>query len=331
MKIFRKNKVFPKTMHGDTMTSNIRVLLKVLQKHLCEPELSESMMEYRANGIQILAHLEQNPRNLELSLSKEVLVNSLSDGSPKKISKMFTLIELLVVVSIFALLLSILLPSLSRAKERAMQAVCQSNQSQIVTTMIDFANTNDMDFPVGGTTSARYSQVIWGKAAYANQSRDDGNGWLAFGLLYLHNKSLNNYESWSCPSRVESSHFYEAKRDAFPVVDKPWETLGRSIQSDYLVRNNDDLDWGAQYRMSFKKLPQFENDFTTTSDHFATYDHWLQTHGKYGINIFSTIDGSVTLSKNKAIKNEIVTNPTNYSSVSNTDIEEVWAVMDDLK
>ena len=61
--------------------------------------------------------------------------------------KGFTLIELLVVVAIIALLISILLPSLSRARELAKRAVCSSNQRGIGQGMHIYANDNEEWFP----------------------------------------------------------------------------------------------------------------------------------------------------------------------------------------
>lgn len=56
--------------------------------------------------------------------------------------KGFTLIELLVVVAIIALLISILLPSLSRARELAKRAVCSSNLRGIGQSQHIYANDN---------------------------------------------------------------------------------------------------------------------------------------------------------------------------------------------
>lgn len=60
----------------------------------------------------------------------------------------FTLIELLVVVSVIALLLSITMPSLVRAKRQAESVVCQSNLRQMMVAAVLYTDSYNGFFPV---------------------------------------------------------------------------------------------------------------------------------------------------------------------------------------
>ena len=71
----------------------------------------------------------------------------------------FTLIELLVVIAIIAILAAILFPVFARAREKARQAACQSNEKQLALGILMYMQDWDDVFPL-------YSNVYSGPGAY---------------------------------------------------------------------------------------------------------------------------------------------------------------------
>jgi prepilin-type N-terminal cleavage/methylation domain-containing protein/prepilin-type processing-associated H-X9-DG protein len=99
-------------------------------------------------------------------------------------TRAFTLVELLVVIGIIALLISILLPALSKARESANRVACLSNQRQIFLAMAMYAGANRDFLPTSGTSPSSNISPIradWGVDAAG------GTPWpTALGRLWYH-------------------------------------------------------------------------------------------------------------------------------------------------
>jgi len=128
--------------------------------------------------------------------------------------KGFTLVELLVVVAIIALLLSILLPSLARAREQAKKSRCLANLKDVGSASMVYATADTTDILVPGPQRKRYPvgslDYFWGNQHFGGKggSRDyvghsSKDGWNARSGFGPGDRPLNGvifknptWESW---------------------------------------------------------------------------------------------------------------------------------------
>jgi prepilin-type N-terminal cleavage/methylation domain-containing protein/prepilin-type processing-associated H-X9-DG protein len=145
----------------------------------------------------------------------------------------FTLVELLVVIGIIALLISILLPTLSRAKEAANRAKCLSNLRQLGMAMVLYTMDNKGYFPAAGRADTQtYNDLIFwqqpstlwkapftgGKTRYLFEGAlvkymsggkppvISGTSGIGGGLASIPMGGFNP-SAWICPSDDVNSHF----------------------------------------------------------------------------------------------------------------------------
>jgi len=110
----------------------------------------------------------------------------------------FTLIELLVVIAIIAILAALLLPALSRAKQKGQQAVCLSNLKETGLAFAMYLNDQNDHFPDRRDLKASlpggyHPWTTWPPS-------DPRAGWAATNFQNY----CPNLNVWSCPAAVTS-------------------------------------------------------------------------------------------------------------------------------
>ncbi len=112
----------------------------------------------------------------------------------------FTLIELLVVIAIIAILAAILFPVFAKAREKARQNSCLSNQKQIGIGMLQYAQDYDERYPIYWRNVLQTDTSAPGLTYRTSNGSITGNymSWMDFIAPYCKNNQL-----FKCPSASE--------------------------------------------------------------------------------------------------------------------------------
>jgi prepilin-type N-terminal cleavage/methylation domain-containing protein/prepilin-type processing-associated H-X9-DG protein len=147
---------------------------------------------------------------------------------PQPHQKAFTLVELLVVIGIIAILISILLPSLQRARAAAQRAQCLSNLRSIMQMQHIYASENKQQITLGTLGADYQTSYIMARGTPPDVR------WPGFGVLYKANL-MKTPGIFYCPSEYRDYHQFNAANNMWKPED-PTGNMNNFLRTGYFLR-----------------------------------------------------------------------------------------------